>query len=846
LCKDKLDNQTGDCFHARGTMSKESDKIVESNLSHHAGGTDSTSNTTDRRSSIQSEGDSNRCSVACRLLLDSIREPICLVNHDGHVIESNAEACDLFGLKRNHLITDVFPALAPNAILDKTQNMFADIIKNRTIFQEHIDCNGRRYQCTCIPVATTSDKIDGVSIAFRDFTAKKAEEKLPVNIYDGLDPRLEQRTLELAEANRRLELEASERLRAENQPKQINKLYQTVVETSKDVISTMTLDLKYTYVSSSVVNALGYTPEEMLKLNALELMTPESRHRIVTSLKDWLEKGSSGEDPAQNSRTEEAQQYMKNGRIRWAEITGTFLRDETGKPYGIVTTSRDITDRKRLESELQDSFRLLEQRVRERTADLESINEKLMQEISQRRATEHKLLDSEKRFEAIFQGAQDCVFLKDTNLKITHVNPAMLELTKKPLTAFIGKTFEKVFGSDRAVSIKDADLKTLNGETVETEFALKVSDRLIIFSCVRFPIRNREGAVVGICGILRDITDRKAHTDEKPPLPSKSFSPIFKDTLRQLALVARTDSTVLFLGESGVGKDYLAKFLHERSRRAGSPFFAVNCAALPPSLAESELFGHEQGSFTGSLSRKRGLLELAESGTLLLNEIGDLPPNLQAKLLTFLDTQSFTRVGGAKLIKINARILAATNKKLADEVKSGNFRTDLFFRLNVFTIVVPALRNRFEDLPLICADLIRGLSQKFGLSRTPVIKSGAMKILEQYDWPGNIRELRNVLERALIISEQGDITENHIIGIKRRTESRPPSSFSGPKDANEYGSMSHAIIDLKKSFIEGALLKCNGNVTKAAELLGITRNSFKYQMKKYKIKRKLKYAGSHP
>ncbi|MCL5126363.1 MAG: sigma 54-interacting transcriptional regulator [Deltaproteobacteria bacterium] len=819
-------------------MSKESDKTVGSNLSHHSGGPNSASNNSSQRSSARSEGDSNRCGAACRLLLDSIREPMCLVNHEGHVIESNAEAFDLFGLKRNHLITDVFPALAPDAILDKTRNMFADIIQEPRIFQKHIDFQGRRYQGTCIPVATTGDKIDGVSIAFRDVTAKKVEEKLPVNIYNGLDPRLERQTLELAETNHLLELEVAERLRAENQLKQINKLYQTVVETSKDVISTMTLDLKYTYVSSSVVNALGYTPEEMLKLNALELMTPESRHGIVTSLRDWLEKGSSGKDPAQNSRTEEAQQYMKNGQIRWAEITGTFLRDETGKAYGIVTTSRDITDRKRLESELQDSLRLLEQRVRERTADLESINEKLMQEISQRRATEHKLLDSEKRFEAMFQGAQDCVFLKDTNLKITHVNPAMLELTRKPLSAFIGKTFEKVFGSDRAVSIRDADLKTLNGETVETEFSLKVSDRLITFSCVRFPIRDGAGAVVGICGILRDITDRKAHTSKKPPFQIKSLSPIFRDTLRELALVAGTDSTVLFLGESGVGKDYLAKFLHEKSRRAGSPFFAVNCAALPPSLAESELFGHEQGSFTGSLSRKRGLLELAESGTLLLNEIGDLPTNLQAKLLTFLDTQSFTRVGGSKLIKINARILAATNKNLADEVKSGNFRTDLFFRLNVFTITVPPLRDRIEDLPSICGNLLTDLSQKFGLSRIPAIRSGAMKKLALYDWPGNIRELRNVLERALIISEQSDITEEHIIGMVHGSTSKSPSAFPGSKGTNEQVSMSDAIIDLKKSLIEETLLKCNGNVTRAAELLGMTRNSLKHQMKKNTIKRK--------
>jgi PAS domain S-box-containing protein len=463
---------------------KKFEEIVKANPSHHSGRPGATAITCDHRSSVQSAGDSNSCGLSCRLVLDSIREPMCLVNHEGRVIDCNSPACSLLGLKRNHLLSSVLPALAPNAISDKSKNIFVDIIEHLETFQNFFYFNGRKYQSTYIPVATTSDKIDCVSVVCRDVTINREDDRLFINNDDELDPRLKQQTLKLAEANRLLELEIAERLRAENHLKHVNSLYRTVVETSKDVISTMTLDLKYTYVSSSVVNALGYTPEEMLKLNAIEIMTPESRHKIVTSLKDWRVKGASGEDPARNSRTEEAQQYKKDGQIRWAEITGTFLRDETGKPYGIMTTSRDITDRKRLESELQDSFRLLEQRVRERTAALESINEKLMREISQRRATEKKLLDSEKRFEAIFQGALDCVILKDTNLKYTHVNPATLELTRKPLSTFIGKTFEEVFGLDRADSVRAVDQKTLTGETVETEFSTKISDRLITFSSV--------------------------------------------------------------------------------------------------------------------------------------------------------------------------------------------------------------------------------------------------------------------------------------------------------------------------------------------------------------------------
>ncbi|MGC8658094.1 MAG: sigma 54-interacting transcriptional regulator [Desulfomonilaceae bacterium] len=819
-------------------MSRKSDEILESNFSHVVGATAATSNIDDPTFWGPNQMNSDCNGITCRILLDVLSEPLCLVNHDGQVLRSNGAACNLFGLKTNQPISSVIPSFDSTSILHEGQNIFAEIIHRSRISQVAFGFNGRKYEGTCIPGVINSNNIDCVLISFRDVTIESTNQMPSVGRFDCLGPEMEERTLQVAEANRLLKLEIAKRLQAENQLKEIKKLYQTVVETSKDVISTMTLDLKYTYVSPSVVKALGYTPEEMLKLNALQLMTPESRHKITTSLKDWLERGASGEDPSQNSRTEEAQQCMKNGRIRWAEITGTFLRDEAGKPYGIVTTSRDITHRKRLERELQDSLRLLEHRVRERTAELESINERLRQEIKQHNATEHQLLDSEKRFEAIFQGSQDCMFLKDTDLKYTNVNPALLELTEKPLTAFIGKTFEDVFGTERSERVRNQDLKALNGETFETEYSLQSSDRLVTLSCVRFPIRNSEGVVVGMCGILRDVTDRKPHGVKKTRFLSESLSPVFQNTLRELELVATTDSTVLLLGESGVGKDHLAKFLHEQSPRARYPFFAVNCAALPPSLAESELFGHEPGSFTGSRSRKRGLLELAESGTLLLNEIGDLAPNLQAKLLSFLDNQTFTRVGGDKLVKVNARILAATNKNLADEVKSGNFRTDLFFRLNVFTVVVPPLRDRLEDLPLICSDLLESLSQKFGLSRKPGIETGAMKMLRNYDWPGNIRELRNVLERALIISEQRDITEDHIVCMRHGSTTPLDTGLSEAKEMKEQVSMTDSINDLKKSLIEEALLKCNGNVTRAAEILGITRNSLKHQIKRNDIKRK--------
>lgn len=652
------------------------------------------------------------------------------------------------------------------------------------------------------------------------------------------ESRKQMRIEELLQENQRLRNELDQKTLVEKELDRVNSLYRMMLETSKDVISTMTLDLKYTYVSPSVKNALGYSPEEMLQMNALEIMTPESREAITTSLRDWMEKGASGLDPDENSRTEVAQQYMNNGGIRWAEITGTFLRDESGGPVGILTTSRDITHRKRLESELQTSLELLEKRVIERTSELEAINEMLLLEIHQRKKAERELMHSERRCEAIFEAAHDCIFIKDKDLKYTHVNPAMLELTGKPISEIVGKRFDDVYALDKGIGIEKLDLKALNGQTVESDYTLLIGDRKIVLNCIRVPIRDETGQVTGVCGIARDITERKAQTVKKITFPTRSASPAYQKTLQEVELVAGAESTVLFLGESGVGKDYLAKFLHEKSRRAGSPFFAVNCAALPPSLAESELFGHEAGSFTGSRMRKRGLLELAEAGTLLLNEIGELSLTLQAKLLTFMDTHSFTRVGGEKLINIDARVLAATNKNLLMEVERGNFRNDLFFRINVFTVLIPPLRERIEDLPQLCSDITAGLAKKLGLNEPPFIDPKAMKILQGYDWPGNIRELKNVLERAMILSGKGNIKEQHLIEIKKLLNLSNPGRDRLKKDKSKNCSIREVTCDLQKSLIKEALINTGGNVTSAAQSLGMTRDALKHLMKKLGLKRR--------
>jgi transcriptional regulator with PAS, ATPase and Fis domain len=291
-------------------------------------------------------------------------------------------------------------------------------------------------------------------------------------------------------------------------------------------------------------------------------------------------------------------------------------------------------------------------------------------------------------------------------------------------------------------------------------------------------------------------------------------------------MAAERDGMVLLLGESGVGKDYLARYIHDRSPRRDGPYFAVNCAALPPELAESELFGHEPGAFTGAAARKRGLLELAEGGTLLLNEIGDLSLSLQAKLLTFLDTRSFTRVGGEKAIRVSARIIAATNKDLEKEVREGGFRQDLYYRINVLSIRVPALRERQEDIPGLVRVIMSRLVEEMQLSETPEIDEKSLESLRDYKWPGNVRELRNVLERGLMLWDEGPFD----LGLTHEEAAREGIDFTVrlPLDRTLYD----VTDDVARRLLRTALAHTRGNKRKAAVLLGISRNSLYRYMKR--------------
>jgi transcriptional regulator with GAF, ATPase, and Fis domain len=290
--------------------------------------------------------------------------------------------------------------------------------------------------------------------------------------------------------------------------------------------------------------------------------------------------------------------------------------------------------------------------------------------------------------------------------------------------------------------------------------------------------------------------------------------------------VSSTDATVLVLGESGTGKELLARAVHNISNRSDRPLVKVNCSALPANLIESELFGHEKGSFTGATSRKIGRFELADGGTIFLDEIGDLPLELQPKILRVLQEGEFERIGNAKTIKVNVRIIAATNRNLDQEIKNGNFREDLYYRLNVFPINIPPLRERKEDTSLLINYFVNKYSRKVG-KKIETISQNMIEKLTEYNWPGNVRELENIIERAVITNEGSKLNLNDVL----------PKSVSVIPGETEF----QTLDELERQHIIKVLEMTNWKVSGekgAAKILGLKRTTLEARMKKLEIEKK--------
>jgi PAS domain S-box-containing protein len=479
------------------------------------------------------------------------------------------------------------------------------------------------------------------------------------------------------------------------------------------------------------------------------------------------------------------------GDWKWILARGSVVeRDKDGKPSRVAGTYLDITERKRAEEALR---------------------------------------ISEERFRAIFDGARDIIFMMDSNHRYTQVNPSTAKILELDVSEIIGHKPEDIYGEEVGRQLRLLDLRVLGGESIEREHTVRIKGVSLTLNTVLRPLYNSEGEIIGVFGISRDVTER-TRVLPTPAVFESYPSEAIRTTMREARSAAAGDGMVLLQGESGSGKDYMARWIHDHSKRSLGPYFSLNCAAISRELAESELFGHERGAFTGAHGRKRGLLELAEGGTLLLNEIGELPLSLQSKLLTFLDTRSFLRVGGEKLLTVNARIISATNRSLEKEVAEGRFLSALFYRINVFGITVPPLRDRIEDIPVLLEEIMSRLAAELQLTRLPYIDPAFAIALTRYDWPGNVREFRNVLERSLMLSDGHSLRLTLPSGKASREDWSHVSSF--PLQERTLHDVTDEVI---KSLCLEALRRCDGNRRCAARTLGIARDSLYRYMKRFGI-----------
>ena len=314
-------------------------------------------------------------------------------------------------------------------------------------------------------------------------------------------------------------------------------------------------------------------------------------------------------------------------------------------------------------------------------------------------------------------------------------------------------------------------------------------------------------------------------------------APVLQQLRDQIATIAPTNSRVFIFGENGSGKELVAREIHQQSKRVHQPFLKLNCAAVPSDLIESELFGHEKGAFTGAIRRKLGLFEEAGNGTLFLDEIGDMSMEMQAKLLRVLQENEFLRVGGNQLLHFDVRIIAATNKKIHDEIAAGNFREDLYYRLNVIPIQVPSLRERQTDIPLLARHFLTTYCLKNQL-RNKQITTDAIQRLQAYKWPGNIRELKNIMERLAIMTPDDTITVGDIIRLF--PESKTIIWNAGPnplvKNENISASLREQVEQFERSLLSQKYLEVDGNVTQLAKRLKTDRANLHRKLKKYQIK----------
>jgi PAS domain S-box-containing protein len=444
------------------------------------------------------------------------------------------------------------------------------------------------------------------------------------------------------------------------------------------------------------------------------------------------------------------------------------------------------------------------------------------------------------------------VISMDRQENITLFNPAAESLTGRSSQEAQGQRVDKIFQAGAGLNgdkvrkcwehvLSDGSLQDLPAGAV---LVSSQGEKRPISGSIA-PIRDHNGGIAGAVLVFGPATGQAVPS--RPVVEGKptdngihlgnfkmiAASPAMKQVLAFARRVAQSEvSTVLLEGESGTGKDVLAQFLHYYGRRHEGPFVALNCAAIPETLLESELFGYEKGAFTDARAAKAGILEMASSGSIFLDEIGEMPLTVQAKLLRVLEEQCFRRLGGVRDIQVDVRVVAATNRRLTDAIEEGRFRLDLYYRLNVIQVSLPALRERKEDILPLAQHFVQVYNVKFKRNIQGISQTAAAALMS-HAWPGNVRELRNVVERAMVLEESERIQSSSLYiasdsGGLGRASAQPAEAPEAPFQAS--------LAEAEKNLVMKALQKASGNQTRAAVLLGITRDTLRYKMKKFNLR----------
>lgn len=576
----------------------------------------------------------------------------------------------------------------------------------------------------------------------------------------------------------------TKRKRAEEALRKSEEHFRCLVEQASDGIFVTDAEGRCLDANTAGADMLGYSREEMLGLSIADIVAGQEMERIPAEIARF------GGAPVRS----EWIFRRKDGSLFPGEVCGKRLPD--GRLQGIV---RDMTERKQAEEDMR---------------------------------------RSEERFRVALKDSPITVFNQDSGLRYTWVyNPQFCWQYD-----VLGKTDDEILGKKKTAALTELKRRVLRtGVSAREEVAISNNDTTYVFDMSIEPLFGTDGKVAGITGAcmdvarLRELADRLQDArdrlaQEKTYLEREiqaelgfekiiGQSPVLREVLNKARIVAPTDSTVLLLGETGTGKELVARSIHALSLRKDKTFVKLNCAAVPSGLLESELFGHEKGAFTGAASQKVGRIELADKGTLFLDEIGELPPELQPKLLRVLQDREFERLGGVQTLKVDVRIISATNRDLDQDVANRQFREDLFYRLNVFPLRLPPLRERREDIPALVHYFVDKLALRMA-KHIDTIPDVSMNVLRNCDWPGNIRELENMIERMVIMTRGSVLAP-------------PPAELNNEVDVSE-----NSLTEIEREHIIRILRETHGLLAGpdgAASRLGLKRTTLQSMLKRFRI-----------